>query len=362
MIYLINTITLWDEPPRTRHQVAQALAKNHKVYFIARNEFGLPRLTWNVINANLTLIKPYFPVDYRIRYRMPVINEIYQNWLFRKLSHSFKKPRVINFDHTATQIFKYFKDVVYYCNDEHLDKIRAKSQLVILYLTITEKIVIKQSLFCVGVYPYLVSKMSKYNLESYHIPLGGPAPNSNPQTKINLTEPEAFDQGYIALVGFIHDRLNYDWIKQLVVNLPKLQLVIIGPAEKKSRIHLSQFPNINFMGTKTGDELFNLIADSKLCIAPYIMNRNITEIVTMPNKFWLYLSCGKPIVTCVIPNLDINEKFVYQSKNAKEFVDNIKRAIKEDNIDLRRQRLEFSKHNTWDVRITVLGKIYNSYG
>ncbi len=362
MTYLINTITSWDEPPRTRHQVAQALAKNHKVYFIARNKFGVPKLTWNVINPNLTVIKPYFPVDYRIRYRMPVINETYQNWLFRKLSHSFKKPRVINFDHTATQIFKYFDDVVYYCNDEYLDKIRAKSQLVILYLTITEKIVIKQSLFCVGVYPYLVSKMLRYNPESHYIPIGGPSFNFNHQTRVDSTQQDALYQGYIALVGFIYSRLNYDWIKHLAVNFPLLRLLMIGPAEKKAKKRLSQFPNIEFVGTRTGDELFNLIADSKLCIAPYIMNKNITEIVTMPNKFWLYLSCGKPIVTCAIPNLDINEKFVYQSKNAKEFVDNIKRAMKEDNIDLRSQRLEFSRHNTWDVRIAALEKIYNSYG
>lgn len=361
MIYLINTITSWDEPPRARHQVAQALAKNHKVYFIARNEFGLPKLTWNVINHNLTVIKPYFPVDYRIRYRMPVINEIYQNWLFRKLSQSYKEARVINFDPTATQIFKYFDDVVYYCNDEHLDKIRAKPQLVILYLTITEKIVIKQSLFCVGVCPYLVSKMSKYNPESYHIPLGGPAFNFNPQARIGSTQHDALYSGYIALVGFIHNGLNHDWIRQLAVKLPALQLVLIGPAEKKSRIQLSKFSNIVFAGTKTGDELYKVLAASKLCIAPYIMNKNITEIVTMPNKFWLYLACGKPIVTCAIPNLDINKKFVYQSKNAEEFVCNINRAIEEDNIDLRRQRLEFSKHNTWDVRIAALEKIYNSY-
>ena len=203
--------------------------------------------------------------------------------------------------------------------------------------------------------------MLPYNPESHCIPQGGTSLNLNHQTKVNSIKTDSYYRGDIALVGFFHNRLNYNWIKHLAINLSSLRLLMIGPADKKSKIQLSQFSNIEFVGTRTGDELFNLIADSKLCIAPYIMNRNITEIVTMPNKFWLYLSCGKAIVTCVIPNLEINEKFVYQAKNAKEFVDNIKRAIKEDNIDLRRQRLEFSKHNTWDVRMATLEKIYNSY-
>jgi hypothetical protein len=63
MIYLINTITSWDEPPRARHQVAQAVAKNHKVYFIARNEFGVPK----ILEADIMrLIEPACRSSYQI--------------------------------------------------------------------------------------------------------------------------------------------------------------------------------------------------------------------------------------------------------------------------------------------------------
>ena len=38
--FLLITKTYWEEPPRVRHQVAQALAVNHKVVFVAANKFG----------------------------------------------------------------------------------------------------------------------------------------------------------------------------------------------------------------------------------------------------------------------------------------------------------------------------------
>ena len=76
MKYLINTITAWDEPPRARHQVAEAIAKNNEVIFIARNERGKPRIETSIINENLTVITPFFPIDYRLRYRLTIIKVI----------------------------------------------------------------------------------------------------------------------------------------------------------------------------------------------------------------------------------------------------------------------------------------------
>jgi len=361
MKYLINTITSWKEPPRTRHQVAQTLAKNNEVIFVARNEIGKPKLEISKINEYLTLITPYYPIDYRIRYRLPLFNEIYQHWLFKKLSNKYKDMRVINFDHTATQIFKYYKSVVYYCNDEHLDKYRAKSFFVLLYHMITEKKVIKKSNFCVGVHKYLVSKMQKYNLHSYFIPVGTPISNFEKYLGSDKKYGDERDDKYIVYVGFINYRLNFDWIEYLAIQLPSIRIKMVGPTNEKIKYHLSQFPNIHFTGTKTGDELYNIISNSLVCIAPYVTNKTTKKVFTMPNKFLLYLSFGKPIVTCHIPNLELNTKFAYQSLNAENFVNNIKTATNEDSEDLIKQRIEFAKKNTWDKRIEELLKIFDKY-
>lgn len=95
MEFVIYTNTVWDSPPRSRHQLAYALSENHKVTFVASNLNGKPGLRINRVNDTLDLIQPSFPVSRRIRYRMPFVNEAYQMWLFPKLKKHFEGREVI---------------------------------------------------------------------------------------------------------------------------------------------------------------------------------------------------------------------------------------------------------------------------
>ncbi len=356
MKYLINTITSWDEPPRARHQVAQALAKNNEVIFIARNERGKPRIEIFKENENLTVITPYYPIDYRIRYRLPIINEIYQNWLFKKLSYRYNDVRVINFDHTATQIYKYFKNVIYYCNDNYFAYDRAKSPFVMIYHYLTEKVVAKKALFCVGVCKYLKNKLLKLNPNSFLIYLGSPSICYKKYNGMMIRNNKK-DKIDICYVGTFA-RINVKWIKYLLDYHKNWDLTMIGPLGINIEEQFDDYSNIIFTGVKKYDELYNYLAKMDVCIAPYMTGKNINRVVSIPNKFWLYLSFGKPIITCNIPNLEINSKFVYKSQSAEEFVNNIKLSINENTEKLIRKRIEFAQKNTWINRIEELLGIY----
>jgi hypothetical protein len=89
--FLINTLTAWDEPPRARHQVAHALAEMHQVVFVTRNRFGLWGMEVEQVHERFTLITPSYPMDFRLRIRIPVINAMYQRWLYRRLER--RDPR-----------------------------------------------------------------------------------------------------------------------------------------------------------------------------------------------------------------------------------------------------------------------------
>ena len=359
MKYLINTITSWNEPPRARHQVAEALAKNNEVIFIARNERGKQRIEISKINENLTVITPYYPIDYRIRYRIPFINEIYQNWLFKILSNKYQNVRVINFEHTATQIYKYFNNVIYYCNDEYLKCYLTRSLLVMIYHYFTEKIVTKKALFCVGICKYLKDKLLKSNPDSFLIYLGAPNicnKKYNSNKRIN-NKKNKIDICYVGTFG----RLNIKWIKYLLKYNENYILTMIGTLDRDTKNQFIDYNNINFIGLKIYDELYDYITRMDICIAPYMTGKNINRVVSIPNKIWLYLSFGKPVVACNIPNLKINNKFVYQSQCAEDFVDNIELAISENTEKLIRQRIEFAQKNTWNNRIEELLRVYSIY-
>jgi len=70
-VLFIFTRTPWSEPERARHQVAKALASYSRVVFIEANKVGLPRIELKEISENLQLLTPFWPIDYRIRSRMP---------------------------------------------------------------------------------------------------------------------------------------------------------------------------------------------------------------------------------------------------------------------------------------------------
>ena len=359
MKYLINTITSWDEPPRARHQVAKALAKKNNVILIARNELGKPGVVVTQLEKNLKLITPYFPIDYRIRYRLPIINEIYQNWLFKKLSIEYKNVRVINFDHTATQIYKYFDNVIYYCNDEYLKYYLTKSLLVLFYHYLTEKVVSKKALFCIGVCGYLKNKLLNSNPNSFLIYLGAPSIDYKRYSGIAVRNNNKY-KIHICYVGTFA-RINVKWIKYLLSHNENWYLTMIGHPSKNIKRQFINYNNISFIGVKKYDELYDYIANMDICIAPYMTGKNINKVVSIPNKFWLYLAFGKPIITCNIPNLKSNNTFVYQSQCAENFINNIELAISENTEKLIRQRIEFARKNTWNNRIEKLLIIYSIY-
>ena len=86
------------------------------------------------------------------------------------------------------------------------------------------------------------------------------------------------------------------------------------------------------------------IENSDICIAPYVEDKDSKEVYTMPNKFWLYLNFGKPIITCSIPNLaNLPDRYVYQSKSIEQFLNNIEKSIEENSVKLFNDRIEFIK-------------------
>lgn len=356
MKFLLNTRTAWDEPPRARHQLARALSINHEVVFISRNKSGRPSLDISCPETNITVITPSWFIDGRINMRIPVMNELYQRWLFKKLHDRYQTYKIINFDPTATGLFSRFNDVVYFCNDNFLDTKRSKSFLVSLYWTFKQKRVARKAMFCTGVSKYLQNKLLNYNSRSYLLLTGATSINETGNKLIDRN-PEEIN---IVYVGWLV-KLNTDWVRALSGN-KQYNIYIVGPYDNNQVNEFRGINNILILGEKTGKELSQYLYNADVCIAPYIHDRDTEEIYTMPNKFWLYLSFGKSIVTCRIRNLtNLPDRFVYQSGNVSEFISNIEKAVSEDSPDIFEQRIRFIRQNTWGKRVDELLGLYKKH-
>lgn len=357
--FLINTFTAWDEPPRARHQVSYALAKTHQVVFVARNRFGWRRrIELEQVTENITLITPVYPLDFRLRMRLPVANELYQRWLFRNLVKDYGAHLAINFDFTAHLIFNYFSPALYYCNDECVGNTAYPNWFTDTYYKLCERKIIRKSGLCIATSPYLTRKLSRFNPRTFEIPLGA----NSVQEGLSFKLDRDVQRIKVCLMGNITQHQVPVELLEEILSHDNIHLVLIGPAEDSLLSKLGQRDKLTVTGVLKGPDLIKALSDIDIGLALY--NKKKINPGTSPNKLWQYLSVGKPSIVTKLDNLE-GKSFpphsVYTHREGDSLKELILRAFQEDREELFRQRQEFTEKNTWDKRMELfLEKIENT--
>jgi glycosyltransferase involved in cell wall biosynthesis len=353
MKFLFITRTDWNEPPRARHQLAKALAKEHHVTFVAINKKGKARLEIQSPQDNITLITPYWLGQGKFIHRLPIINEIYQYWLYKKLASEYAGYHVINFDPSASLIHSFFTDVVYFCNDNFLEKKRSKLLITKLYFKHTQRIIAEKARFCTAVSEFLKDQLLVYNSSS-HLVLTA-AEQLDVSTQLRSPKNDIIKAVYVGWLS----KLNIDWVLAACEN-KNVHIQLVGPYKSNEIERLTKIDNIEILGQKFGSELGAYLKQADVCIAPYKKGDDTEKVYTMPNKFWLYLNFGKPIVSCAINRLyPLPDNFVYQANNQSEFVKALLQADAENTQKLISERQQFIKLNNWESRVNRLLELYS---
>ncbi len=352
MTFLLITLTAWDEPPRARHQVARALAPHGPVVFVTRNGTGAPGLSERTVEDGITLLEPSWPLDYRVRYRLPVVNDLYQRWLLDRVARRHRDARVVCFDHTAAPLRRYFPDYTYFCNDDFIGNSKVRVPMADAYHRRTEAAVARHARTVLATSPYLVDKLRGYNPNAHELQLGAPSIRDE-----LLAECRGVERGpglQVGLVGFMGKRTSADLMNRLTAG-EDIHLTLVGPVDPGFRERIAHPERVSFRGVLTGDDLYRAIAGFDVCIAPYdlaVINKGVT-----PNKMWQYLAVGRPVVITNLPNLaerDFPDRCVYVARNDDEFVELVRRADSEDAPEAVDRRIALARENSWDRRIERL--------
>lgn len=347
----VTTLTARSEIPRARHQVTDALIRSgYDVLFVEKNRRGSPHIEFHKERSGLTVATPFFPLDYRYRYRIPLINGLYQHWLFSKLKKETGDTPVINFDFTAHLLHRWFPDNVYYCNDEYIGNSNCPCLLVNLYHRFAEHSTARHARLCVSTAPSLTRKLSRINPQTVEIPLGGPPPRPEAK-KRSFNNRRTIRIGLLGSVNIGH--VSTDLIRRLL-NEEDFTLILIGTVSEKFRAEVDLSRAV-LKGVLTGDELYAELAALDVAIAPYNLER-INSGVT-PNKMYQYLACACPVVISALPNLEgmqFPPGTIYKAESDDDFIRNIRIANDEDCPAFAEARLQFAAENTWDRRIATL--------
>lgn len=150
-------------------------------------------------------------------------------------------------------------------------------------------------------------------------------------------------------------RLDLDLMVYIAEHLPNYNLVLVGPEDqlfKNSKLH--QLANVFFLGGKPGTELPGYVKGFDVAINPQLINE-ITNI-NYPLKLDEYLAMGVPVVatrTWFMEYYFSNESYLALTK--EEYVIQITKALAEDSLSKRIERIRVAESHSWE---NFVDKIY----
>jgi len=170
---------------------------------------------------------------------------------------------------------------------------------------------------------------------------------------ISAIPPEFGDipKPIIGFIGVLDFRIDFLLLKQLAKELPDYSFVFVGPA-RVDISSLKKLKNFHFLGFKSHLLIPQYVNAFNVCLIPYQLNNFVLGI--SPLKLFEYFSLGKPVVAPDIPAIRVADGLTYLSHNQKEFIQNVKVAVKEDDPLLRKKRIELAAENSWKKKIEII--------
>lgn len=200
------------------------------------------------------------------------------------------------------------------------------------------------TVFCTakGLYDTLLA----YNEKTYLIPNGAAY-----ELFSQAAGAGSRDHPVFGFVGMLQDCIAYDYLLALADDMPEAEIVLIGRTLPGVDIsELQKRPNIKLLGLMPQPELPQVMKDFDVCLNLFAPGRLSKDV--SPLKFYEYLATGKPLVSTREP-LQVEEyaDLVYIADDIPAFLSCCRRALTEDDPELRGRRMQAGAAASWDNRV-----------
>lgn len=365
---VVSSVTPWNEPPRIRHQITRQLTRFYNVLYI-QLPFGSDSQEdqFEQINEHLLIFRPkkIHRTSQRLWANFHPFHSFYNKKLVKKIDNAiqaigYTKAVLINFQFNFPEIMlpDTFITKIYLCNDEFPD--RTKWSWKRRQLKEYEDQVASNSDACIAVSLPLLDKLKKLNRNARLL---------LPGHEFDVSREPAVMRYFsgrkrpirVCFMGYINERIRFDWLLELV-KIEEFDVTLIGPVQRDSRLsELLAYPNFKVAPRIEGSDLHEALSMMDVLIIPYDTKLKSVQAITASNKFFQYLACGKPIVISDMPHfIDLADKCIYRARDAKEFIECIRRAYDEDCEEYIRRRIEIAEQNSWDSRGNELMRMLQS--
>ncbi len=177
-------------------------------------------------------------------------------------------------------------------------------------------------------------------------------PSDTPlQELLHIPKPIIGYTGWLSSV-----RLDVTLLEHITQQLPDLSFVFVGPEDMsftKSALHHQS--NVYFLGHKPPEKIPHYIHHFDVCINPQAVNP--MTIGNYPRKIDEYLMLGKPVVATKTLAMDYFRDYTYLCEGPEDYIEQIQRALKENQPTLQEQRKVFAQSHTWEANVAHIYQV-----
>lgn len=151
----------------------------------------------------------------------------------------------------------------------------------------------------------------------------------------------------IGFFGTLDHRLDLGLMGDLARAHPEWSFVLIGAARCDIGA-LVAAENVHFLGPKPHAELPRYLRGLDALYLPYAVDEFTRHVY--PAKIFECLALGKPVVATALPALREFGEVVRLAEGREGFERGLREAVLEDDVGLRRRRVELARGNSWEAR------------
>lgn len=158
----------------------------------------------------------------------------------------------------------------------------------------------------------------------------------------------------LVYLGGLVEKVDFQILKHIAATRGNWSVVLIGAKKLMSdeqRTHFASLialPNVYMLGPRPFDATPQYMAHVDVGIV--LFREGTDGYYCSPLKVYEYLATGLPVVATPVPEVMKMGDLVYTARASEEWVQQIERALREDNPDLRVKRKQFARENSWDDR------------